>query len=111
MPSEAPDLSHLDITFAALCSQPRRAILSRLARSETTLSELAEPFEMTQTAVTKHVHVLMDAGLVVVEKRGRVRYCRLLPEPMKEASDWLLSYRKFWEGSLDALARHLDEER
>ncbi|WP_119168986.1 ArsR/SmtB family transcription factor [Algihabitans albus] len=100
----------LDRTFAALSDTTRRAIVARLATGETALSDLAEPFDMSLTAVSKHVRVLDDAGLVRVSKRGRTRYCRLEAEPMKAASDWLDDYRTFWTGQFEALARYLHEE-
>ncbi len=102
-----PDLNR---TFAALSDGTRRAIVARLAGGEAPLSDLAAPFEMSQTAVSKHVRVLSDAGLVRVEKRGRTRYCRLEAAPMKDASTWLDDYREFWEGQFEALARYLNEE-
>ena len=100
----------LDQTFAALSDTTRRAIVARLATGEAPLSDLAAPFEMSLTAVSKHVRVLSDAGLIEVEKRGRTRYCRLHAAPMKGAADWLDGYRKFWEGQFDSLARYLSEE-
>lgn len=100
----------LDRTFAALGDGTRRAIVARLAQGETPLSDLAAPFDMSLTGVSKHVNVLSNAGLVSVEKRGRTRYCRLEAAPMKIAADWLSDYRKFWEGQLDSLARYLHEE-
>lgn len=103
-----PDLNR---TFAALSDGTRRAIVARLAGGEAPLSDLAEPFEMSLTAVSKHVRVLSDAGLVSVKKRGRTRYCRLEAAPMKDAAQWLDDYRKFWEGQLEALARYLNEEK
>lgn len=103
-----PDLNR---TFAALSDGTRRAIVARLAGGETPLSDLAEPFEMSLTAVSKHIRVLSDAGLVSVKKRGRTRYCRLEAAPMKDAAQWLDDYRKFWEGQLEALARYLNEEK
>ena len=102
-------MTQLDQTFAALGDGTRRAILARLTQGEAALSEIAEPFEMSQTAVSKHVRVLSDAGLVSVRKRGRTRYCRLEAAPMKQAAEWLESYQKFWEGQFDALARYLEE--
>lgn len=100
-------MKELDATFSALGDATRRAIVARLADGEMTLSDLAEPFDMSLTAVSKHVRVLSDAGLVTVEKRGRTRHCRLEAGPMKDAVDWLINYRKFWEERFDALARHL----
>jgi DNA-binding transcriptional ArsR family regulator len=100
-------LSNLDLTFSALADPTRRAIIARLADGELALSKLAEPFNMSLTAVSKHVGVLSDAGLVEVDKRGRTRHCRLRAEQMKDAYDWLNGYRQFWHGQLDALARHL----
>lgn len=101
-------MTKLDQTFAALSDGTRRAIIEKLALGEASLSDLASPFEMSQTAVSKHVRVLSDAGLVQVNKRGRTRYCSLEAEPMKAASDWLTSYQKFWGDSFEALARHID---
>jgi DNA-binding transcriptional ArsR family regulator len=102
-------MTTLDQTFAALGDATRRAILSRLAGGETALSEIAAPFEMSQTAVSKHVRVLSDAGLVRVTKRGRTRYCRLEAAPMKQAAEWLETYQSFWMNQFDALAQHLEE--
>lgn len=103
-----PDLNR---TFAALSDGTRRAIVARLAGGEAPLSDLAEPFDMSLTAVSKHVRVLSDAGLVSVRKRGRTRYCQLEASPMKDAAQWLDDYRSFWEGQLEALARYLNEEK
>ncbi len=100
----------LDRTFAALSDNTRRAIVARLAGGEAPLSDLAEPFAMSLTAVSKHVRVLSDAGLVRITKRGRTRYCTLEATPMKDAADWLEDYRTFWEGQLESLARYLEEE-
>ncbi|MCR9123303.1 MAG: metalloregulator ArsR/SmtB family transcription factor [Phyllobacteriaceae bacterium] len=100
-------MNALDSTFAALSHEARRAILARLADGETRLSDLAGPFAMSQTAVSKHVRVLSDAGLVTVEQRGRSRYCRLNAAPMKDASEWLSDYEAFWGQQFDNLARYL----
>lgn len=97
-------------TFAALSDGTRRAIIDRLSQGEAALSEIAAPFAMSQTAVSKHVRILTDAGLVRVTKRGRTRYCSLDPLPMRAATDWLETYRRFWEAQFDALARHLEED-
>lgn len=100
-------MNQLDQTFAALSDATRRAIVARLAEGDAPLSALADPFDMSLTAVSKHVRVLSDAGLVAIEKRGRTRHCRLQAAPMKDAAEWLAFYRRFWEDQFDALARHL----
>jgi DNA-binding transcriptional ArsR family regulator len=99
----------LDSTFAALADPTRRAILARLSSGEATVTELAEPFEMTLPAVSKHLKVLERAGLV---SRGRVaqsRPCRLRAAPLREAAGWVVQYRRFWEGSFDRLDDYLRE--
>jgi len=101
----------LDATFTALGDETRRAIVARLAQGEAPISRLAEPFDMSLTAVSKHVRILSEAGLVRIEKRGRTRHCRLEAEPMKEAVDWLNSYRQFWEDRFASLAQHLATEQ
>ncbi|MEO0979689.1 MAG: metalloregulator ArsR/SmtB family transcription factor [Pseudomonadota bacterium] len=103
-------MAQLDATFSALSDGTRRAIVARLADGETTLSDLAAPFDMSLTAVSKHLRVLSDAGLVDIEKRGRTRHCRLRGTPIKEAVDWLSKYEAFWIDRFDALARHLARE-
>ena len=100
-------MPQLDAVFSALSDATRRAIVARLASGETTLSDLAEPFDMSLTAVSKHVRVLSDAGLVELDKRGRTRHCRLRAAPMKDAADWLDGYREFWSDQFDSLARYL----
>ncbi len=104
-------MQNLDQTFAALSDETRRAILARLMQGEARLSDLAAPFDMTQTAVTKHVHVLKDAGLLTLEKRGRTRHCRLNAEPMKQATEWLKDYQAFWSYQFNNLAMMLAEDR
>ncbi len=101
-------MTQLDQTFAALSDGTRRAIIEKLALGEASLSDLASPFDMSQTAVSKHVRVLSDAGLVSVTKRGRTRYCSLQAAPMKDATDWLTAYQTFWIGSFESLARHIE---
>ena len=103
-------MENLDSVFAALGHEARRAILTKLKHGETRLSDLAEPFNMSQTAVSKHVRVLSDAGLLIVEKRGRTRHCRLNAGPMKQATDWLIDYQAFWSQQFDNLALHLASE-
>ncbi|MEM7458261.1 MAG: metalloregulator ArsR/SmtB family transcription factor [Pseudomonadota bacterium] len=103
-------MTPLDQTFAALSDGTRRAIIEKLALGEASLSDLAGPFDMSQTAVSKHVRVLSDAGLVRVNKRGRTRYCSLRAAPMKAATEWLNAYQTFWTGSFESLARHIEGE-
>ncbi len=104
-------MENLDTTFAALGNETRRAILARLIEGEARLSDLAEPFNMSQTAVSKHVRVLSDAGLLTVERRGRVRHCRLNAGPLKQATEWLADYEGFWMQQFDNLALHLAKEK
>jgi len=103
-------VTDLDTTFAALSDETRRAIIARLVGGETRLSELAEPFEMTQTAVSKHVRVLSDAGLVQVQKRGRTRYCRLDAVALKTAAEWLSEYQIFWTQQVGHLSDYLAQD-
>ncbi len=103
-------MANLSTTFAALGDETRREILAQLAHGEARLSDLAEPFDMSQTAVSKHVRVLSNAGLVMVEKRGRTRHCRLNASAMEEPAAWLDNYRSFWTQQFESLAQHLDEK-
>ncbi len=103
-------MTDLDTTFAALSDETRRTIIARLCGGEAKLSELAEPFEMSQTAVSKHVRVLSDAGLVLVEKRGRTRYCRLDAVALKGAADWLGEYEMFWTTQVENLSDYLAQD-
>lgn len=104
-------MEHLNETFAALSDETRRAILARLMKGETPLSELAKPFDMSLTGVSNHVRVLSEAGLLNVEKRGRTRYCRLNAQALKAAGDWFDDYRNFWVHQLDNMAQVLLDER
>ncbi len=99
----------LSATFAALADPTRRAILTRLASGETSVTELAEPFEMSLPAVTKHLKVLERAGLITRGRHAQWRPCRLHAMPLKTASEWIDQYRQFWEGSLDRLGEYLHE--
>lgn len=101
--------SLLDATFAALADPVRRALLERLARGNSSVTELAAPFAISLPGVAKHLRVLERAGLVITEKSGRVRSCRLEARPMRDAAAWIAHYRRFWEDQLDALARYLEE--
>jgi DNA-binding transcriptional ArsR family regulator len=105
----APDL--LDATFAALADPTRRAILARLAEGEASVTELAEPFAMTQPAVSKHLKVLERAGLVSRGRDRQRRPCRLEAEPLRAATDWLASYRRFWGESYERLDELLADLR
>jgi DNA-binding transcriptional ArsR family regulator len=100
---------HLSSTFAALADPTRRAILARLASGEASVQELAKPFKMTLPAVSKHLKVLQRAGLIAKGREAQWRPCRLEATPLKEASDWIDHYRKFWEASLDRLDDYLKE--
>ena len=105
-----PNVTDLNQTFAALSDTTRRAIVARLAEGEAPLAEVAAPFQMSLTAVSKHVRVLSDAGLISVTKRGRTRYCRIEAAPMREAVDWLNDYQRFWDQQSDALGAFLQDE-
>jgi DNA-binding transcriptional ArsR family regulator len=98
----------LSSTFAALADPTRRAILARLALGETSVTELAAPFEMSMPAVSKHLKVLERAGLIVRGREAQWRPCRLEAGPLKEAANWIEEYRRFWTPYVDALERHLD---
>jgi len=99
----------LDATFSALADPTRRAILARLARGEASVMELAEPFDMSQPAISKHLKVLERAGLIARGRDAQWRPCRLHAEPLKEVADWIEHYRRFWEQSLDRLESYLHE--
>jgi DNA-binding transcriptional ArsR family regulator len=98
----------LDKIFGALADPTRRAILSRLARGAATVTELAEPFEVSLPAISKHLRVLERTGLLVRQKEGRVHHCRLNATPLKQAADWIERYEQFWEGQFDALGNFLE---
>jgi DNA-binding transcriptional ArsR family regulator len=100
---------HLSTTFAALADPTRRAILARLAAGEASVKELAEPFEMTLPAVTKHLKVLQRAGLITQGRRAQWRPCRLEAGPLREVADWVEAYRRFWDESFDRLDEYLKE--
>jgi DNA-binding transcriptional ArsR family regulator len=102
-----PGSDSLDAVFSALADPTRRAIVVRLAEGEASVSELAEPFDVSLPAVTKHLAVLERAGLLEHRKEGRVRRCQLVAAPMRVADDWLSTYRVFWERRLDSLTEHI----
>ena len=97
----------LSITFAALADPTRRAILARLAEGEATVNQLAEPFEMSLQAISKHLKVLERAGLISKGRDAQYRPCRLEAEPLTEAIDWISHNRKIWTDRFDQLEVHL----
>jgi DNA-binding transcriptional ArsR family regulator len=107
----APELAtdQLTATFAALADPTRRAILARLASGESSVTRLAEPFEMSLPAISKHLKVLERAGLIARGREAQWRPCRLEAGPLKDASKWIEHYRRFWEQSFDRLDDYLRE--
>lgn len=101
----------LSATFAALSDPTRRAILARLASGEASVTELAEPFEISMPAVTKHLKVLERAGLISRGRAAQWRPCRLKAQPLRDVADWVGQYRQFWEQSFDRLDAYLRELR
>jgi DNA-binding transcriptional ArsR family regulator len=99
----------LDAIFSALSDSTRRAILARLSEGDLTVGELAEPFDMSLPAVSKHLRVLERAGLLIQEKDGRIRRCHLNAEPLQGAAQWIAHYRQFWEEQFAQLAAFLEE--
>lgn len=116
-PAQPLDSDRLDATFSALADPTRRALLELLAQGEATVTELVEPFDISQPAISRHLKVLERAGLVHVERDGRRRPRRVDPEPLDEVTDWVERYREVWETNyrrLDALLEELqrgDPER
>jgi DNA-binding transcriptional ArsR family regulator len=104
-----PDTAHLDATFAALSDPTRRAILARLAQGDASVTELAEPFSMSQPAISKHLKVLENAGLISRGRDAQRRPCKLEAQPLAEATGWLIEYRKYWEASFERLDDLLSE--
>ena len=101
----------LDRVFLALGHPVRRQILMRLAHGAATVTDIAEPFEMSLNAISKHLKVLEKAGLIQREVLGREHYCRISPESLKEVSDWLAYYQAFWTSRLDAMEHELIASR
>lgn len=99
----------LDLTFATLADPTRRAILARLASGEASVKELAEPFEMTQPAISKHLKVLERAGLISRGRDAQRRPCKLEAAPLQEVVAWVEEYRQFWEVRFDRLDEYLKE--
>lgn len=100
-------MDRLSSTFSALADPTRRAILARLALGETSVNELAKPFDMSLPAVSKHLKVLEGAGLITRGRDAQWRPCKLEAAPLKEAAGWIEYYRRFWEASLDRLDDYL----
>ena len=104
MPSD-----QLDRTFSALADPTRRAILARLAKGETSVKDLAHPFSISPPAISKHLKVLEEAGLIERGRHAQWRPCRLKADPLREANAWIEEYRRFWEDSFDRLETYLAE--
>ena len=102
---------NLDKTFAALSDPTRRAILARLASGEATVNELAEPFEITQPSISKHLKVLERAGLITRRRAAQTRPCRLEAAPLKEIANWVELYRNLWEQRFDRLGTYLESTK
>ena len=100
----------LDLTFAALSDPTRRAILDHLVHGVATVGQLAEPFDISRPAISKHLRVLERAGLVSRQRDGRVSRCGLDASPMKDAADWVDRYRRFWDNQLDQLVQYVETE-
>lgn len=101
---------NLDKTFAALADPTRRAILTRLTDGHATVGELAEPFQMSLPAVSKHLKVLQQAGMIERRRDGRRQICAVQAAPLQDADEWLARYRAFWDGSLYSLAQFLEND-
>jgi DNA-binding transcriptional ArsR family regulator len=94
----------LDAVFSALADPTRRAIVERLTEGERTVTQIAEPFDMSLPAVSRHLRVLEEAGLLATRKEGRQRHCQLVQTPLRDAIAWIVHYGSFWEERLDSLA-------
>ena len=102
-------MDRLSSTFAALADPTRRAILARLAKGEATVGDLAAPFDISLPAVSRHLKVLANAGLIEREVDAQWRLCRIKGRPLREAHGWLERYRRYWEESLDRLADYIEK--
>jgi DNA-binding transcriptional ArsR family regulator len=110
MPAVAKTVQDADAdVFAAIAHPVRRRILDRLAEGEQPVNRLASPFDLSRPAVSQHLRILLDAGLVGERRAGRERRYRLRPEPLAEVRDWLRTYERFWRGRLVALGDYLDQ--
>ena len=97
--------------FTAIADPTRRAILDLLRQGEQPVKQIAQPFSMSFSAISQHLSVLCEAGLVIQRKEGRQRFYRLNPEPLKQVSDWVNHYEQFWQEKLDVLGDYLEENR
>jgi DNA-binding transcriptional ArsR family regulator len=104
-----PQAAQLDRTFSALADPTRRAIVVMLAKGDATVNELARPFDISLPAISRHLRVLEEARLIVRERDRQFQRCRLAPDTLKDAADWLELHRDFWTRSFDKLERHLRE--
>ncbi len=104
-----PAIDPLSVTLSALADPTRRAILARLSRGAATVNEIAEPFDMSLPAISRHLKVLEKAGLISRGREAQWRPCALQTAPLKQVDGWLASYRKFWEGSFDKMDLYLKE--
>lgn len=98
----------LDLVFGALGNNTRRAMLARLAKEPAMVTELAEPFDLSLPAVSRHIRVLEHAGLIKRTVDGRIHHCELKVESLRDIDEWLRHYRRFWDANLKALARHVE---
>lgn len=103
-------MTYLDQTFAALADPTRRAILARLAKGDATAGELAEPFSISQPAISRHLKVLESAHLITRRREGQHQRCHLIAATLKDANDWFSHYSRFWEETLDRFAAHLKKD-
>lgn len=104
-------MMNLDATFSALSDPTRRAILTRLAEGEATVGELAEPFRISLPAISRHLRVLEEAQLIVRQREGQHRRCRLTQDALANAGEWLDFHRRFWSGTLDRLNEDLKQNK
>ena len=103
----SPD--RLDVTFSALADPKRRAILARLSKGESSVKELAQPFQISAPAITKHLKVLERAGLITRSRDAQWRPCKLNATPLRDAAQWIENYRRFWDESFDRLDEYLQQ--
>lgn len=105
-----PETKHLDIVFSALSDPTRRQILAMLLEDDMAVTDVADPFEMSLAAISKHLGLLTRAGLISQEKRGRVKWCKLEPDALRAASVWMQGFGQFEPVNLDAFERFLQKE-